>query len=227
MNPVDNSNPFAAIGGSSIANTQRATGASATELGQDQFLELMIAQLKNQDPTKPMDSAEFLGQIAQFGTVSGIQDLQKSFTDMASSMQSNQALMASSLVGRSVLVPGGVGVLPTGGALTGSVNLPVGVADLAINITDGSGQLVRRLVMGGQQAGDVSFSWDGLDEAGAPAAPGRYKVTAEAMLDGKPYSADTSVSALVESVTLGGAQGMQLNLAGLGSVSLGDVKQIS
>ena len=215
MNPVDNSNPFAAISGSSIANTQRATGASSTTLGQDEFLELMVAELKNQDPTKPMDSAEFLGQIAQFGTVSGIQDLQKSFDDMASAM------------GRSVMVPGGVGVLPQGGALTGSVNLPVGVADLAINVTDGSGQLVRRLAMGGQQAGDVPFSWDGLDDAGATVAPGLYKITAEAMYDGKPYAADTSVSALVESVTLGGAQGMYLNLAGLGSVSLGDVKQIS
>ena len=106
-------------------------------------------------------------------------------------------------------------------------DLPVGVADLAINVTDGSGQLVRRLAMGGQQAGDVPFSWDGLDDAGATVAPGLYKITAEAMYDGKPYAADTSVSALVESVTLGGAQGMYLNLAGLGSVSLGDVKQIS
>ncbi len=227
MNPVDNSNPFAAISGSDITKTQRASGAAANALGQDQFLDLMVAQLKNQDPTKPMDSSQFLGQMAQFGTVSGIQDLQKSFTQMASALQSNQALMASSLVGRSVMVPGGIGVLPLGGALNGSVNLPMSVADLAINVTDGSGQLVRRLVLGGQQAGDVRFSWDGLDDAGTAAAPGRYQVTAEALVDGKNYAADTSVSALVESVSLGGAQGMLLNLTGLGAVSLGDVKQIS
>jgi flagellar basal-body rod modification protein FlgD len=227
MSTIDNSNPFAAISGSDTAKTPRATGAAAKALGQDQFLELMVAQLKNQDPTKPMDNSQFLGQIAQFGTVSGIQDLQKSFTEMAGALQSNQALMASGLVGRSVMVPGGAGLLPTGGALTGSVNLPMGVSDLAVSITDDSGQLVRRLVLGGQQAGDVRFSWDGLNDAGASAAPGRYQVTAEALVDGKTYAADTSISALVESVSLGGAQGMLLNLTGLGSVSLGDVKQIS
>lgn len=227
MNPVDNNNPFAAVSGSDAAKIQGAGAKPANALGQDQFLELMIAQLKNQDPTKPMDSTQFLGQMAQFGTVNGIQELQKSFTQMAGALQSNQALMASSLVGRSVMVPGGVGVLPPGGALTGSVNLPVSVGDLAINITDGSGQLVRRLAMGSQQAGEIPFSWDGLDEAGAPLPSGRYQLKAEALYDGKPYAADTSVRALVESVTLGGAQGMYLNLAGLGSVSLGDVWQIS
>ena len=227
MNPVDTSNPFAAIAGSDTAKTQRATGSASNALGQDQFLNLMVAQLKNQDPTKPMDSSQFLGQMAQFGTVSGIQGLQQSFTQMAGALQSNQALMASSLVGRSVMVPGGIGVLPAGGALNGSVSLPTSVADLAINITDGSGQLVRRLVLGGQQAGDVRFSWDGLSDAGTPAVPGRYQVTAEAQVDGKAYAADTSVSALVESVSLGGTQGMLLNLTGLGTVSLGDVKQIS
>lgn len=227
MNPVDNSNPFAAVSGSSTANTQRATGAAANAIGQDQFLELMVAQLKNQDPTKPADSSQFLGQIAQFGTVSGIQGLQKSFTQMAGALQSNQALMASSLVGRAVMVPGNVGVLPQGGALNGSVNLPTSVSDLAVNITDGSGQLVRRLVLGGQQAGDVSFSWDGLNDAGAPATPGRYQVTAESLIGGQTSAANTSINALVESVSLGGTQGMLLNLAGLGSVALGDVKQIS
>ena len=227
MNPVDNSNPFAAVSGSSTANTQRATGAAANALGQDQFLELMVAQLKNQDPTKPTDSSQFLGQIAQFGTVSGIQGLQKSFTQMASALQSNQALMASSLVGRAVMVPGSVGVLPQGGALSGSVNLPTSVSDLAVNITDGSGQLVRRLALGGQQAGDVSFSWDGLTDAGTPATPGRYQVTAQALIGGQTSAATTSINALVESVSLGGTQGMLLNLAGLGSVALSDVKQIS
>ena len=49
------------------------------KVGQDQFLELMITQLKNQDPMKPMDNGQFLSQMAQFGTVSGINDLQKSF----------------------------------------------------------------------------------------------------------------------------------------------------
>ena len=226
MNQIEN-NPFSALNNSTAASSLANTGAATKELGQDQFLELMIAQIKNQDPTKPMDSSEFLGQLAQFGTVSGIQDLQKSFEQMASSLQSNQALMASSLVGRSVLVPGGIGALPVGGALTGSVDLPLSVAELSVTITDAAGQQVRRLTLGGKPAGEVKFSWDGLDDSGAPATPGIYQVRAEAMVDGKNYGVDTSITAQVESVTLGGANGMLLNLAGLGTVSLADVKQIS
>ena len=67
MNQIEN-NPFAALNNSTAASSLANTGAATKELGQDQFLELMIAQIKNQDPTKPMDSSEFLGQLAQFGT---------------------------------------------------------------------------------------------------------------------------------------------------------------
>jgi flagellar basal-body rod modification protein FlgD len=227
MSQIDNSNPFAALNTRTATDTAASTGARSSKLGQEQFLELMVAQIKNQDPTKPMDSSQFLGQMAQFGTVSGIQELQKSFSQMASSYQSNQALMASSMVGRSVLVPGSTGILPAGGALTGTADLPVSVAELTINITDSAGQQIRRLALGSKQAGEVKFSWDGLDDSGAPVAAGAYEVHAEAMLDGKNYAVDTAITAQVESVTLGGAKGMQLNLAGLGAVALSDVKQIS
>ena len=73
-------------------------------LGQEEFLELMMTQLQNQDPLNPAESGEFLSQIAQFGTVNGITELQQSFSTLASSLQSNQALQASTMVGRSVLV---------------------------------------------------------------------------------------------------------------------------
>ena len=75
------------------------------ELGQEAFLNLMITQLKNQDPFKPLDSGEFLGQLAQFGTVSGLQDLQTKFDSLSSALVSNQALQAASLVGHTALVP--------------------------------------------------------------------------------------------------------------------------
>lgn len=208
-------------------STQRLTGPATNKLGQEQFLELMIAQLKNQDPLKPMENGEFLGQIAQFGTVSGIQDLQKSFGQLAGALQSNQALMASSLVGRSVLTPGNVGALTAGGALSGTVELNSSAANLAISIVDGNGQLVRRLELGTQAAGSVPFSWDGLTDAGSPAVPGRYQVRAEAVVNGQATAMATQIAARVDSVTLGGAQGIVLNLAGLGAVAFNDVKQIS
>jgi flagellar basal-body rod modification protein FlgD len=203
-----------------------AASASSPQLGQQQFLSLMVAQLKNQDPMQPMQNGEFLGQMAQFGTVSGIQDLQKSFGSLATALQSNQALMASSLVGRTVLAPGNAGALAAGGALAGAVDLPASTADVVVNITDSSGQLVQRLDLGAQSAGTARFAWNGITAAGTPAMPGVYKVSAQALNGTQQYAPNTLMEARVDSVSLGGANGLTLNLAGLGAVNLSDVKQI-
>ena len=73
------------------------------ELGQEEFMRLLVAQLNNQDPTKPMENAEFLTQIAQFSTVDGIQGMETSLSDLGASMVSTRAIQASSLVGRDVI----------------------------------------------------------------------------------------------------------------------------
>ena len=92
--PVDGSFDLSSLGLGVPAATKK------TDLGQTDFLNLMMTELKNQDPTKPMDSSSFLGQLAQFGTVSGLANLQTSFDSLKTSLVSNQALQAASLVGR-------------------------------------------------------------------------------------------------------------------------------
>ena len=77
------------------------------ELGQDDFLELMIAQVQHQDPFQPMENGEFIAQMAQFATVDGIQNMESSISELNGTMASNQALTATTLVGRSVMAPGG------------------------------------------------------------------------------------------------------------------------
>lgn len=197
------------------------------KLLQDDFLKLMVAQLKNQDPMKPMESGEFLGDIAQFGTVSGIQDLQESFSALSSSIQSNQALQAAALVDRQVLVPLGGGLLAEGGAVSGAVELPASTSQLALNIYDSTGVLVRHLSMGSQAAGMAQFQWDGLADNGSYAPPGVYQVRAEAVYGGEPTAVDTFIEADVRSVTLGsGGQGLTVDLGALGSMSFSQVRQI-
>lgn len=220
MNSIDNPT-FENLGLALKPSTSKAN-----KLGQEQFLDLMVAQLKNQDPTKPLQSGEFLGQLAQFGTVNGIQELQASFSEMSTALRSNQALMASGLVGRTVLAPGGVGALPAGGSLAGSMNLASSAANVVVTITDAAGQLVKRMDLGSQTAGEVSFNWDGVTDNGTAAAPGRYAVKAQAFSGTESYAVDTFVLSRVDSVSLGGAQGLMLNLSGLGAVSVTDVKQI-
>jgi flagellar basal-body rod modification protein FlgD len=199
---------------------------SRKELGQAEFLELMTAQLQNQDPMKPMESGEFLTQIAQFSTVEGVGDLNEAFGQLSESLVSNQALQAANLVGRSVLAPTGLAALGEGGSISGSVELPAASSDVAVSVFDQSGQLVRRLELGSQAAGPVSFQWDGLRDDGSFAEPGTYFVSAEASVDGQTEAVDTMLASQVRSVTLSKSGGLLLDLEGVGSLDFSEVHQI-
>ena len=224
MSTIDptSTNPYETLG----ISTNKA-GAKGSDGLQDQFMTLMLTQMKNQDPLKPMENGEFLAQLAQFNTVTGVQDLQKSFSDFAASMQTNQALQASSLVGREVAVPGPDVMLNSGTNVQGSVMLPSSTPNLQLSIYDGSGQLVRTIGMGTQASGEIPFSWDGLASDGTALPSGVYQVSAEAVIDSEPTALATRIDATVESVSMaGGAQGIQLNLAGIGTVSFSEVQRV-
>ncbi|MBE0509915.1 MAG: flagellar hook assembly protein FlgD, partial [Gammaproteobacteria bacterium] len=97
-------NPFEQLNG--VNTTKNSNEKKTGELGQDEFMTLMLAQMKHQDPMNPMENGDFIAQLAQFRTVTGIDQLNNSFNGFSQTMQSSQALQASSLVGREVLVPG-------------------------------------------------------------------------------------------------------------------------
>lgn len=205
----------------------RSNEPKAEPSKQDQFMQLLIAQLKNQDPLQPQENGEFLSQLAQFDTATGIKDLQDSFNNFTSTMQSNSALQASSLVGRSVMAPGGYAQLETGKMVTGQVELGASTTNMVIEVSDASGQLVKTIPMGTQGAGVVQFSWDGTDNAGNYMPPGGYRIRASADIGSEQVAQPVMVSAKVDSVTIGqGGQGLRLNLAGLGSIDFADVKEI-
>ena len=199
---------------------------SRKDLGQEQFLELMTAQLQNQDPFKPMESGDFLGQIAQFSTVEGIGDLNDSFSGLSQSLVSNQALQATNLVGRQVLAPTGVAALSQGGNIRGNVELPAASGEVVVNVYDQAGQVVRRLELGSQAAGPVAFQWDGLKNDGQFASPGSYFISAEASIDGQFESVETLLASEVRSVTLSNSGGLLLDLDGIGSLDFSEVRQI-
>lgn len=196
------------------------------ELGQEDFLHLMTAQLENQDPFKPMENGDFLAQIAQFSTVSGIGDLQKSFDQLSQSLVSNQALQAANLVGRKVLAPTGVVALEQGSTVKGSVDLHAASSQVSVKIHDRSGQVIRQLELGSQAAGPVAFQWDGLRDDGTFAAPGNYLVQAEAAFDNGNEALETLVASQVNSVTLNNNGGLLLDLSGVGPLDFNEVRQI-
>lgn len=194
---------------------------------QDQFLNLMLAQLRNQDPFKPLESGEFLTQIAQFGTVTGIKDLQASFSQLANSISSNQALQASSLVGRTVSIASSSGVFEGNAPLSGSVELDRSVDELSVQIESLSGQVLATLNLGQRASGSVPFQWSGVANDGTQLAPGTYRVRAVGRSGAENIAAQTLIDARVDSVTLGGqGRGLEIGLRGLGQVAFSDVREV-
>ena len=197
------------------------------DLGQEDFLTLMIAQFRNQDPFEPMANGEFPGQLAQFGTVNGLEQLNNSFAGLQSSIQSDQALQAANLVGRSVLAGMNSGYLAEEGRLAGGVELHSSASNVQIEITDLNGEVVRRLELGEQTPGLARFEWDGSDSNGRRADAGQYLVSIRVIRGGSVESAETLIESSIESVSLGrfGA-GLTLNLLGGDTLSLSQVRRI-
>ena len=195
------------------------------ELGKNEFLNLLVAQLNNQNPLEPQGNGEFIAQLAQFSQVEGIEKLNTSMGSMLSSFQSSQALQASSLVGRKVIVPSDKAVVDTSESFKASTVLPASSSNVYVNVYNSAGTLVTRLNLGEQAAGNVSFIWDGKDSSGNVAPPGTYKFEAQATYGSETKGLYTMLPANVDSVTLGGNE-LMLNLAGLGSVPLSQVQVI-
>jgi flagellar basal-body rod modification protein FlgD len=209
-----------------LANNQDTNTKSKGDLGLEDFMNLLVTELTHQDPFKPMENSEMATQVSQFATVSGIDDLNASFNDLKASLTSNQALQAAGLVGHDVLIESDVGVLAEGEPLQGNLVLPASASNVTIRITNSAGELVRELPMGMHEAGQVAFSWDGYDDAGDYVGDDLYQVSATANVDDAEMAPTVLVSAQVESVNLSGQGGIQLNLDGLGQVSMNDVVQI-
>jgi flagellar basal-body rod modification protein FlgD len=195
------------------------------ELGKNEFLNLLVAQLNNQNPLEPQGNGEFIAQLAQFSQVEGIEKLNTSMSSLVTGYQSSQALQASSLVGRKVIVPGDKAVVDTSQSFKASLALPVSSSNVYVNIYDKAGSAVSRVNLGEQAAGNVSFTWDGKDSSGNLLPPGTYKFEAQASYADGTKGLNTMLPANVDSVTLGGSE-LMLNLAGLGSVPMSQVQMI-
>ena len=202
--------------------------AKGDELGKNEFLELLVAQLNNQDPMSPQENGEFIAQLAQFSTVEGIEKMNSSIDSMVSSFQSSQALQASSLVGRTVVIPTDQAMIDPQAGFTGQLALPQASGAVTVNVYDDAGSVLSTINLGAQGAGINEFAWDGKDASGNVLPAGKYRFEAQANFNGETKQLATLLPANVDSVSLGVGHGgeMVLNLAGLGSIGLSDVFSI-
>ena len=209
-----------------LAQAQPAATASK-ELGQEAFFDLMVAQLKFQDPLNPQENTEFVSQMAQFSSVESLGAIEGSLGSLVGSFQSTQALQASPLVGRDVLVPSRAGVLPENGELFGAVELQESMSDVRLRILNGAGEIVRTFDLGTQAAGRIQIGWDGTTDGGSRAPPGAYALAAEGRSGEQGMAVDTLVRTRVDSVSLTrNPPGATLNLSGVGPVELEAVREL-
>lgn len=204
--------------------TASTTAASTVSETEDRFMKLLVAQMKNQDPLNPLDNAQVTSQLAQLSTVSGINKLNTTLEAFQASMQATQALQSANMIGHGVFV-GGSSLTLSGSQAIFGVNLANAADAVTVKISDASGNAVKTLSLGAQQAGILPLTWDGITDAGATAVDGAYKFEVAAVSSGASVGATGLSFGEVASVTTG-ASGVQLNVKNVGAVSMSDILQI-
>ena len=235
-------NNNSALDGMYWNNSDKVPEKNNGALTQADFFALLTQQLAFQDPTKPVENDQMIAQMTQFTMADGIGSLNESFKGFAESMTSNQALQASSLVGRSVLTQSEE-IVFTGETLSrGTIELDKAATMMKVRIENEKGELVQTFSVENPKVGKNEFIWDGTYmESGAGSADtidgelservkaGVYKVKVEvSYTDGTNASLPANVYSPVGSVSLNGTGGgVTLNLLGLGPVKLSDVLEVS
>ncbi|MDO7085096.1 flagellar hook assembly protein FlgD [Pseudocolwellia sp. AS88] len=197
-------------------------------LTQEDFFSLLTAELAHQDPTEPTDNNEMISQMTAFSTTDGVATLNEQFTSFASTMSSSQALQASSLVGRSVLVDDNVFGMTEGDEVIGKIVTDENASNINIYVENTAGEIIQTVAVGDMAAGEASFTWNGLDGNGDPAPTGAYRFRVAGLVDGQASELQAMTYRKVDSVTLAGAGGdIVLNLNGGTSMALQDVVEVS
>lgn len=215
------------------ADIQATAAATATNINtkkkvedqQDRFLKLLVAQVKNQDPLKPLDNAEMTSQMAQISTVTGIEKLNTTLQQLVSSADDSRSVEALGLIGHKAFVPGTSITLEGDSAIAG-IELGQPVDQLKVTILDAAGIPIRQIELGAQATGVSTIAWDGKTDSGAQAAIGDYTFTVSATQGGNDIKVETLSLGQVKSVTPGDDKTLLDMGNKLGLVNFADVKQV-
>lgn len=190
-----------------------------------QFLAMLVAQMRNQDPLNPMDNAQMTSQLAQISTVNGITDLNKTVVNLGTNLNAVQSMQGAALVGRTVEIESKTLSLKEGGKATGGFDVPYNVDGAVIKINDSFGREVYATEVGATKAGTSHFEWDGKDTAGKPVEAGEYTFTVQLRANGVEGAANTLSRVQVAAIQPG-ATGINV-LDGTGKAyALANVRQI-
>ncbi len=204
---------------------QAPAATAKTTLGQDDFLALMTAQLKNQDPFEPVDNTQMVAQMAQFSSLAGITEMSSTLKSIADKLNGTTTTDALGWVGRTVLTEGDVAFARTSGGIAGAVELDAEATGVAVTITSSTGEVLNTMSLGPQAAGTVEFDWDGKNTAGEDAGTGPFQVTVAARNGDESVTARPLVWAPVTSVSIRDGEPV-LQLPGIGQIQSSSVRSV-
>jgi flagellar basal-body rod modification protein FlgD len=219
-----NMNDTTTSGVNTLSGNSSVTGNNAADL-QSSFLTLLVAQLKNQDPTNPLQNNELTTQLAQISTVSGIEKLNTTLGSVSGQLTNNQSVQASALIGHGVMIPGSKILAGSEATTPFGVELQQGADKVTATITDNTGKVLRTLDIGALSAGVHTFTWDGTATDGTTVPDGAYNVAINASNGGTQLVAQPLNFALVNGVTLSNGKTL-LDLGTYGTSTLDDIRQI-
>jgi flagellar basal-body rod modification protein FlgD len=212
---VNNASSTAALNN---LTTGSGTVSDATA-AQDRFLKLLVAQLNNQDPMNPMDNAQMTSQMAQINTVTGINKLNETMSNMVSQLLSTQILQSASMVGHNVLLAGNT-LNVSNGVAAGAVDVGASADSVTVEIQSPGGQVLDTFNLGAKNAGRHEFTWDASAYQGQT-----VKIAVKASMGGKSVSATPMAVDTIQSVSNESGV-LKLNLTNGSSVAYTDVAAI-
>ena len=171
------------------------------DLGKDDFLKLLVTQLKHQDPMNPMESQEFSAQLAQFSSLEQLFGMNKTLMDIQKSLSANENENILDYIGKVVKTSDNK-VFITGGIIDSSVYSLNSSADVNISVYDALGSEIRSISAGLKSPGEHSIGWDGRDNRGNMVSDGVYTIKINAAdQTGASVSADVYHTGEVTGVT--------------------------
>ncbi len=173
---------MATSGITSNTSTTLATAPAGTNpngiLGKDDFLKLLLLELKYQDPTAPMDSEKILTQTSQLATLESTENTNKALEKLASALNTSMQYSGIAAIGKIADTGSNAIIREAGSSTTFELYFPDDVSTGNVNILDTNGNTLRTMQIGATEAGVAQYTWDGKDSRGATLEEGIYYVEA-------------------------------------------------
>ena len=218
---------LANLGIKRATQTVKSTSKDASEMTSGDFIKLMTAQMKNQDPFEPMDNSQMVAQMAQFSSLSNQTEMSSTLKAIATKLGAGTTSDALAYVGKTVLTEGNTAYPREAGGFAGAVELDGAATAVNLTIANANGEVLRTVNLGAHAAGSVSFDWDGTDNSGAPVTGGPFTITANAKDGAKSVASRTLVWAPVTSVSMPAGKDPVLSVLGVGSIAPAAVRSIA